>query len=94
MCPSMSAFVLFTALAGCASDGASKAAESYAHAMAPLLADDDALARSQVALAEGTTSGRLSAHGGHPSTVQVVWPRADRFPPASATGGSCVDPLS
>jgi electron transfer flavoprotein alpha subunit len=57
----MSAFVLFTALAACNQDAATEAAESYAHAMAPLLADDDALARSQVALAAGTTSGRLSA---------------------------------
>jgi hypothetical protein len=61
MCPSMSAFVLFTALAACTADPATEAAEAYAHSMAPLLADDDALARNQVALAEGTTSGRLSA---------------------------------
>jgi hypothetical protein len=58
MCCAM--FTLFIALA-CATDSAGNAAESYAHAMAPLLADDDALARSQVALAEGTTSGRMSA---------------------------------
>ena len=61
MCPSMSAFVLFTALTACATDSASKAAEAYAHSMAPLLADDDALARKQIALAEGTTSGQLAA---------------------------------
>jgi hypothetical protein len=54
-------FGLFAVLAACRQDAAKEAAESYAHAMAPLLADDDALARSQVALAEGTTSGRLSA---------------------------------
>ncbi len=61
MCPSMSAFVLFTVLTACAPDSATKAAEAYANSMAPLLADDDALARKQVALAEGTTSGELGA---------------------------------
>ena len=57
----MSGFVLFTALAACAPDSATKAAEAYAHSMAPLLADDDELARKQVALAQGTTSGKLTA---------------------------------
>ena len=61
MCPPMSASVLFIALTACATDSATKAAEAYAHSMAPLLADDDALARKQVALAEGTTSGQLGA---------------------------------
>ena len=61
MCPAMSVFVLLTALAACATDSASKAAEAYAHSMAPLLADDDELARKQIALAEGTTSGHLAA---------------------------------
>ena len=61
MCPAMSSFVLFTALTACATDSATKAAEAYAHSMAPLLADDEALARKQVALAEGTTSGQLAA---------------------------------
>ena len=48
-------------LAACATDSATKAAEAYAHSMAPLLADDDALARKQIALAQGTTSGKLAA---------------------------------
>jgi len=61
MCPSMSVSVLFIALTACATDSATKAADAYAHSMAPLLADDDALARKQIALAEGTTSGKLAA---------------------------------